>query len=150
MKRYSIISLFRLKIIRFQIEHFGKHLDTVLGIIEKQRRFLLQHFGNTLLRPQVEHLHKPLENAQFKVRLNISTRYLIDLQERKMKDNLRKNFSEEIVDLVMFTVYILLLYIVILVNKDSSAVFSKKELENMFNGKHTRTLDFTSVKSTDG
>jgi hypothetical protein len=60
---------------------------------------------------------------------------------------MRQNIAEELSDLVMFTIYTIILYIVILVNKAEFTVVSKNEIQSMFEGQHTRTLAFTSIRS---
>jgi hypothetical protein len=68
-------------------------------------------------------------------------------QEKKITEEMRQNIAEELSDLVMFTIYTIILYIVILVNKAEFTVVSKNEIQSMFEGQHTRTLAFTSIRS---
>jgi hypothetical protein len=49
----------------------------------------------------------------------------------------------------MFSIYIVVLYIVILANKDSLIIRSKILLEELLEGVHTRTLGFHGMESVN-
>ncbi|RZC34880.1 polycystic kidney disease protein 1-like 2, partial [Asbolus verrucosus] len=101
--------------------------------IEEQRLVLYKQFGDLLLRPYFQHLYKPLTNYQVK--------------EKKMFLQRRREVIAEFEDLMMFSIYIIILYVVVLVNKDSFIVSSKKVMLDVMDGLHTRSMDFYRVGS---
>jgi hypothetical protein len=64
----------------------------------------------------------------------------VSFQEKLINLNHRNFIVSELEDLLMFGIYVIILYIVILANKDSRVVLSKTSVEEMMNGKHTRTI----------
>lgn len=63
-----------------------------------------------------------------------------------MRDVERRNIITELLDAIMFTFYIIILYFVMLENKDTLTIQSKKEIEDLINGVHTRTKLFTDIE----
>ena len=49
----------------------------------------------------------------------------------------------------MFTIYIVILYVVILANKDNLIVRGKTEMKEMMEGVHTRSLNFHDVETIE-
>lgn len=70
-------------------------------------------------------------------------------QKKKMLVTLRQEVIQELIDLAMFAVYIIILYIVIISNKDKMAVLNKNDLEEMLKGTHTRTISFLNILTVE-
>ncbi|KAF5277850.1 hypothetical protein FQA39_LY06002 [Lamprigera yunnana] len=85
-------------------------------IIQKER--LLYTFGNTLLRPYFSNKYQSMSVEERKV--------------SKEQEILRQNLTTLTQDLVMFTVYIVLLFFVVLANRDAFIVYSNKEITELF------------------
>lgn len=67
-----------------------------------------------------------------------------------MKELARIDFINLIQDLIMFVTYIVLLYTVILANKDRLIVYSNKEMGAMLVlGTHHKTMKLKDIKTTD-
>lgn len=67
-----------------------------------------------------------------------------------MKELARLEFINLIQDLVMFVVYILLLYTVVLANKDDLIVYSNQEMKAMLVlGAHNKTMQLEDIGTTD-
>lgn len=67
-----------------------------------------------------------------------------------MRELARAKIIELLQDLIMFTVYLVLLYIVLLANRDSYMVYSQQNMEQLFIfGKHNRTKGFMDIVKTD-
>jgi hypothetical protein len=63
--------------------------------------------------------------------------------------NNRNFIISELEDLLMFGIYVIILYIVILANKDSRVVLSKMTVEEMMNGEHTRTVGLKELETVN-
>ncbi|KAJ8982436.1 hypothetical protein NQ317_007784, partial [Molorchus minor] len=111
-----------------QVTYFVKY-------VEMQRTMLYKKFGSTLLRPYLTHLYKPLDADEIK--------------ERKYWAVTRQKVLELVEDLIMITIYVVLLYLVILKDKHPLSFLSNIEVVELVNGIHTRTILLEDVERRD-
>ncbi|XP_044270877.1 location of vulva defective 1-like isoform X3 [Tribolium madens] len=108
-----------------------KMFNDIKDAINVQRAYLYQHFGILGLRPYFSHLYKPL-----KVR---------DVMVKRLLLKRRLSIIAELEDLLMFTIYITILYVIILANKDILMIYGKREMSEIVEGFFTRTLKFSEI-----
>ncbi|KYB25631.1 hypothetical protein TcasGA2_TC034270 [Tribolium castaneum] len=117
---------------KMEIGHnIEKMFNDIKDGINLQRAYLYKQFGTLVLRPYFEHLYKPL-----KVR---------DVMVKKLLLRRRLSIIAELEDLVMFTIYITILYITILSNKDFLTIYGRKEMSEIVQGLFTRTFGFSNI-----
>ncbi|KAJ8920176.1 hypothetical protein NQ315_011837 [Exocentrus adspersus] len=114
-----------------RVELIFERIKSSLAVVEKQRVMLYQTFGAVVLRPLFHHLYKPLGALKIK--------------EQKYWATIKEKLWEIVEDLIMITIYVVLLYIVILLDKDVMAYMSHLEVGELLDGTHsrTKTLDDT-------
>ncbi|KAJ3643456.1 hypothetical protein Zmor_026166 [Zophobas morio] len=110
-----------------------KKFEDIFAAVEAQRDYLFATFGPQLLRPYFEHLYIPLKRRRIK-ELTILIKH-------------RRFVISELQDLLMFVVYVIILYMVILADKDRLVVLGKMLMEDIIEGKHTRTVDFNDIET---
>jgi hypothetical protein len=62
----------------------------------------------------------------------------------------RKHIIAELEDLVMFSIYIVILYVVILAHKDSLVARGETEMVEMLKGVHVNHITFPSISTVNG
>ncbi|KAL3267694.1 hypothetical protein HHI36_006826 [Cryptolaemus montrouzieri] len=107
--------------------YIKRKLSEIIERIEVQRAVLYKEFGKYLLRPFLQHLYRPLGMVQMKLQWMIE----------KMKFEVR----ELIENLVMFILYISLMYMVILANRDSRIVYSNQHVLKLMAGERAFPLE---------
>ncbi|XP_064211142.1 uncharacterized protein LOC107398588 [Tribolium castaneum] len=120
----------------FMKNSFKKHnviklYQYILQTSEYQRKYLRSKFGNMILRPYFKHLYKPIKKKRFKK----VQKWLIH----------RYSIISEFEDLLMFSIYIVILYVVVLANKDRLMVVSKNDMRDLLTGLHTRSITFENL-----
>lgn len=58
-----------------------------------------------------------------------------------------KLFGHEFKDLFMFSIYVIILYAIVLIDKNSLNIYSKKTVMDVMEGKFTRTQSFSGIKT---
>ncbi|KAG5883722.1 hypothetical protein JTB14_024223 [Gonioctena quinquepunctata] len=111
-----------------------RQVKHVLPYIEIQRMFLLKKFGPVSLRPNYEHLYRPLSRSK----------------ERKYWAQTRADLLEIVQDLVMISLYVVLLYTLILIDKDPVMRMSHQEVLDLIQGNHSRTMKPKNVITYEG
>nr|XP_023030409.1 polycystic kidney disease protein 1-like 2 [Leptinotarsa decemlineata] len=106
--------------------HILRRIKPALAYIEGQRSLVYTKFGQISLRPYYRHLYKPMGPSRIK--------------EQKHWALVKESIIEIVEDLVMITVYVLLLYTVILKDRDAMSYLSNKEAEDLVIGRHSRTM----------
>ncbi|KAG5879811.1 hypothetical protein JTB14_035891 [Gonioctena quinquepunctata] len=109
-----------------RIRRIFSRIKSVLAYIEAQKDFVEKKYGIDSFRPYYEHLYRPLSRSKIK--------------ERKYWAHIRGELLEIIQDVIMITVYVVLLYTVILKDRDSMTRISYQEVIDLLSGIHSRTM----------
>ncbi|XP_045474270.1 uncharacterized protein LOC123680420 isoform X2 [Harmonia axyridis] len=103
----------------------------ILEDIENQRILLYTVYGKYLLRPYLRHLYKPL--------------YGVALRILWHTEKLKYEMKELIEHLIMFLMYMCLMYMVIMADRDYRSIYSNKQVKKLINGSSCKTFRFTDV-----
>jgi hypothetical protein len=133
------------------VQTIDKRFHEICEMVEQQRWFLYKKFGDLLLRPYFQHLYEPLEKHSLQVFSTVGTFWHLELsfQEKQMILRRRRHIITELEDLVMFTIYVIILYVVILADKDSLVVRGKTAMEEMMRGVHTSSISFEDLEHVE-
>ncbi|KAG5883388.1 hypothetical protein JTB14_012738 [Gonioctena quinquepunctata] len=101
-------------------------IKSVLDYMDTQRVFIMKKTGYSSLRPYYEHLYRPLTQSRIK--------------EQKYWAKIREDILEIVQDVVMVTIYVVLLYTVVLKDRDSMTRISNQEVIDLISGVHSRTM----------
>ncbi|KAK4887834.1 hypothetical protein RN001_004105 [Aquatica leii] len=91
--------------------------EEILIQAKEQKNILTENFGKELLRPLFIHKYRSLTVEEWKI--------------KKEKELIRRRVAVLIQDLIMFGVYIILLFFIVLANRDASIVFSNKRITEL-------------------
>ncbi|KAJ8920177.1 hypothetical protein NQ315_011838 [Exocentrus adspersus] len=125
-----------------RVEKIFDYVRSSIDHVEKQRAMLYQRFGNAVLRPLYGHLYKRLDPQKIKVAVELWNHHqiiLLLLQEYKYWASIKAKLWEMLEDLIMITVYVVLLYLVILLDRDEMIHSSHMEVEDLVSGLHSKT-----------
>ncbi|CAH1956466.1 unnamed protein product [Acanthoscelides obtectus] len=93
--------------------------------VEGQRKEVFRRFGKNGLRPYLGHLYSPLNDSL--------------VTERRTKANLKLKVIELLEDLIMIAIYVVLLYTVILRDKNPLSHYYHNQIKYLVTGATTRT-----------
>ncbi|XP_066253472.1 polycystin-1-like protein 3 [Euwallacea similis] len=96
-------------------------IQRIMKYVEVQRIFIYKRFGALGLRPFLRHLYSALDP--------------ITEKERQKWENTKEKVKEILEDLLMITLYIALLYVVLMFDRDDQAVYNNEEVERLLSGK---------------
>ncbi|KAG5866364.1 hypothetical protein JTB14_018868 [Gonioctena quinquepunctata] len=108
-------------------------IKSVLAFIEAQRASVLHAYGAESLRPYYEHLYSPLSRSKIK--------------EKKYWAQIKEKLLDIILDIIMITIYVVLLYAVILKERDPITQKGNQEVFDLIRGNHSRTMSQQSMIS---
>nr|XP_023030426.1 uncharacterized protein LOC111518254 isoform X2 [Leptinotarsa decemlineata] len=109
-----------------RLVHILRRIKPIMASIEAQRAYIYRKFSENSLRSYYRHLYKPLDPARIK--------------EQKHWAHIKESTFEIVEDLIMITIYVLLLYTVILKDKDPMTFLSNREAHDLIIGIHSRTI----------
>ncbi|CAG9819188.1 unnamed protein product [Phaedon cochleariae] len=107
------------------VNNIIRRAEVIIASIEAQRVRIYGRFGQIALRPYFEHLYKPMDQSRIK--------------EIKQQVEMKQKIIEIVEDLMMILVYVILLYMVILKDKDPMMQMSNEEVNDLVTGLHSRT-----------
>ncbi|XP_057657407.1 polycystic kidney disease protein 1-like 2, partial [Diorhabda carinulata] len=99
--------------------------NTILHYVEAQRNNFYNMFGRISLRPYFKKVYKPLDKESVKERQHWE----------KQKEKLIETFE----DIIMIGIYVFLLYIILVRDKDPMANISNLEMRDLIRGHHSNT-----------
>ncbi|KAJ8952129.1 hypothetical protein NQ318_018465 [Aromia moschata] len=115
-----------------RVDYISGQVKTAVVKAESQRSMLYKKFGRNVLRPFLNHLYTPMDDDEIK--------------ERKYWAQTKYRVLEILEDLIMITIYVVLLYLVILKDKHPHAYLSHVEIEDMFKGVHARSVELEEIQ----
>ncbi|KAH1007213.1 hypothetical protein HUJ04_004479 [Dendroctonus ponderosae] len=104
-----------------QIQSFQAATKRFIQFVELQRSWIYKKFGPLALRPYLRHLYFSLDP--------------ITLKERFKWEETKVAIFEILEDLMMISVYVALLYVLLMFDRDEQAIHSHNEIENLLLGK---------------
>ncbi|KAJ8930762.1 hypothetical protein NQ314_016396 [Rhamnusium bicolor] len=72
------------------------------------------------------------------------------MKEQKYWATIREKLFDIVKDIIMITIYVTLLYLVILKDKDPMTVVSKTEIQELFGGIHSRSIHVKDIRTRNG
>ncbi|XP_074031697.1 location of vulva defective 1 isoform X14 [Leptinotarsa decemlineata] len=109
-----------------RLVHISRRIKLIMASIEAQRAYIYRKFSENSLRSYYRHVYKPLDPARIK--------------EQKHWAHIKESTFEIVEDLIMITIYVMLLYTVILKDKDPMTFLSNREAHDLIIGIHSRTI----------
>ncbi|KAG5884168.1 hypothetical protein JTB14_014086 [Gonioctena quinquepunctata] len=110
-----------------RIRQIFPRIKPVLAYIEAQKNYVREKYGIDSLRSYHEHIYRPLNQYEVKV--------------RKYWEKIRREFLGIIQDLIMILIYVVLLYTAILNNSDSMERMSNQEVTDLLSGIYTGRMN---------
>ncbi|KAG5879814.1 hypothetical protein JTB14_035892 [Gonioctena quinquepunctata] len=107
-----------------RIAHIILRMQPVLDYMDTQRVFVMKKIGYSSLRPYYEQLYRPLSESRIK----------------KYWAKIRRDLLEIVQDVIMLTIYVVLLYMVVLKDMDPMSRISNREVIDLISGIHSRTM----------
>ncbi|KAG5869478.1 hypothetical protein JTB14_008773 [Gonioctena quinquepunctata] len=118
-----------------RIAQIHSRVKPVMDYIDAQRVFIMEKTGYESLRPYFELLYSPTSQSRMK--------------EQKFWAQMRAGLLRIVQDVIMISVYIVLLYTLVLKNKDPMTRISNQEVIDLMSGIHSRTIHPRQVISKD-
>ncbi|KAG5882305.1 hypothetical protein JTB14_025293 [Gonioctena quinquepunctata] len=109
-----------------RIRYISSRIQSVLDYVDDQRVLVMKKFGYKSLRPKYEQLYRLLSESRIK--------------EQKYWTQIKGELLEIIQDVIMVSIYVLLLYVVILEDRDPMSRISNQEVIDLTVGVHSRTV----------
>ncbi|KAL1514223.1 hypothetical protein ABEB36_003513 [Hypothenemus hampei] len=110
-----------IRVPEYMLDSMNKTSKVILDYVELQRTWIYKRFGSMGLRPYLQHLYTPLD--------------VITARDRYKWEETKAALKEILEDLAMITVYVSLLYIVLLFDRDNQSYYNHEEIKNLVLGR---------------
>ncbi|XP_050309545.1 uncharacterized protein LOC126745651 isoform X5 [Anthonomus grandis grandis] len=115
--------------LHIQAQSFAETIKRIINYVELQRIWVYKRFGALGLRPYLKHLYYDLD--------------YISLKERIKWEYTKLRIKEILDDLMMIILYVTLLYLMLMLDREQQAIYSHKEVKKLVEFK---TIDRKPVK----